>query len=160
MVGTPELWVAVAFVIFLAIVWKVGGFTMIVQSLDRRTETIRTELDEARALREEAQRVLADYQRKRQEAEAEAEAIVTGARVEAERLAKDAAAKLQDFVARRTKMAEAKIAQAEAQATADVRAAAADAAIRASELILRQGGAGADAGLVESGLRQIRSKLN
>jgi F-type H+-transporting ATPase subunit b len=160
MVGTPEFWVAVAFVIFLAIVWKVGGFRMIVQSLDQRAETIRTELDEAKALREEAQRVLADYQRKRQEAEAEAEAIVTSARVEAERLAKDAAAKLQDFVARRTKMAEAKIAQAEAQAAADVRAAAADAAIRASELILRQGGAGADAGLVESGLQQVRSKLN
>ena len=160
MVGTPELWVAVAFVIFLAIVWKVGGFKLIVQSLDQRAETIRTELDEAKALREEAQRVLADYQRKRQEAEAEAEAIVTGARVEAERLAKDAAAKLQDFVARRTKMAEAKIAQAEAQATADVRAAAADAAIRASELILRQSGAGADDGLVDSGLQQVRSKLN
>jgi F-type H+-transporting ATPase subunit b len=160
MVGTPELWVAVAFVIFLAIVWKVGGFRMIVQSLDQRAETIRTELDEAKALREEAQRVLADYQRKRQEAEAEAEAIVTSARLEAERLAKDAATKLQDFVARRTKMAEAKIAQAEAQATADVRAAAADAAIRASELILRQGGAGTNAGLVESGLQQVRSKLN
>jgi F-type H+-transporting ATPase subunit b len=90
-------------------------------------------------LREEAQRVLADYQRKRQEAEAEAEAIVTSAVAsKPKEWRRDATTKLQDFVVRRTKMAEAKIAQARAQATADVRAAAADAAIRASELILRQ----------------------
>jgi F-type H+-transporting ATPase subunit b len=160
MVGSPELWVAVAFFIFLGIVWKVGGFRMMAKGLDSRAETIRTELDEARKLREEAQRVLAEYQKKRQDAEAEAEAIVTSARAEAERLAEDAAAKLKDFVARRTRMAEEKIAQAEAQATADVRSAAAEAAVRASEIILREKGGGANAGLIEAGLKEVRSKLN
>ena len=88
--------------------------------LDKRGNMIRAELEDARILREEAQRVLADYQKKRQEAEAEAAEIVRTARVEAERLAADAQTKLADFVTRRTRMAEQKIAQAEAQATADV----------------------------------------
>jgi F-type H+-transporting ATPase subunit b len=160
MIGTPELWVAIAFVIFMAIVWKAGAFRMMAKGLDSRAETIRTELDEARKLREEAQRVLAEYQKKRQDAEAEAEAIVTSARAEAERLAEDAAVKLKDFVARRTRMAEDKIAQAEAQATADVRAAAADAAIRASEIILREKGAAGSPSLIDAGLKEVRAKLN
>jgi F-type H+-transporting ATPase subunit b len=158
---TAEFWVAVAFFIFLGIAWKMGAFDAILSGLDSRSARIRAEIEDARALREEAQRVLADYQKKRGEAEAEAESIISSARVEAERLAADAHAKLTDFVARRTRMAEQKIAQAEAQATADVRAAAADAAVRASEDILRRqvaGGAG-DA-LLEQGLRDVRAKLN
>ena len=112
-------------------------------------------------LREEAQRVLADYQRRRLEAEAEADEIIRAARVEAERLAQEAQAKLADFVIRRTKMAEQKIAQAEAQATADVRAAAADAAVKASEHILRkQVSAGAGERLLEQGFGEMRWKLN
>ncbi|MEJ1938073.1 lycopene cyclase family protein, partial [Nostoc sp. NIES-2111] len=114
-----------------------------------------------RILREEAQRVLADYQRRRQEAEKEAEEIVRNARAEAERLAADAQQKLSDFVASRQRMAEQKIAQAEAQATAEVRAAAAEAAVRASETILRREVAGTTAeGLITQGLKDVRAKLN
>ena len=85
---------------------------------------------------------------------------MTSARVEAERLADEAAVKLKDFVARRTKQAEEKIAQAEAQATADVRAAAADAAIRASEIILREKGSAGSPALIDAGLKEARAKLN
>lgn len=157
----PEFWVAVAFFIFLGIAWKMGAFKAMVEGLDKRGDKIRAELEDARQLREEAQRVLADYQKRRQQAEAEADGIVKAARVEAERLAEEAHAKLADFVARRTKMAEQKIAQAEVQATAEVRAAAAEAAVKAAEGILRNrvhGGSG-DA-LVSQGLAEVRAKLN
>jgi F-type H+-transporting ATPase subunit b len=157
----PEFWVAVAFFIFMGIAWKAGAFSAITKGLDTRAARIKAELDDARALREEAQRVLVDYQKRREAAEAEAEGIVKAAREEAERLAAEAQAKLADFVARRTKMAEQKIAQAEAQATAEVRAAAADAAVRASEDILRkQVASGAGNTLLEQGLKDIRAKLN
>lgn len=156
-----EFWVAAAFVVFVGILWYVGAFRNLLKALDARSQRIRTELDDARILREEAQKVLADYQRKRQEAEKEAEEIVRSARVEAERLAAETQAKLADFVASRQRMAEQKIAQAEAQATAEVRAAAADAAVRASEVILRRDVAGGAAdSLVEQGLKEIRGKLN
>ena len=84
-------------------------------------------------LRDEAAKLLAEYQRKQSEAEREAEAIVAEAKAEAERVAAEAKVKMEEFVARRTKLAEAKIGQAEAQALADVRAAAADAAVTAAE---------------------------
>ncbi len=157
----PEFWVAVAFFIFVGIAWKMGAFKALVDGLDGRSAKISAELEDARQLREEAQRVLADYQKRRQQAESEADDIVKAARAEAERLAQDAHAKLADFVARRTKMAEQKIAQAEVQATAEVRAAAAEAAVKAAEGILRNrvhGGSG-DA-LVSQGLAEVRAKLN
>lgn len=155
-----EFWVAVAFVVFLAIVWKVGGFNQMLGGLDGRAKRVRYELDEARRLREEAAAVLADYKSRRIEAEREAEAIVASAREEAERSAAEGHARMNDFVARRTKSAEAKIAQAEAQATAQVRAAAADAAVRVSETILRerlQGDAAQD--LVRSSLGEVKNRL-
>ncbi len=156
-----EFWVAVAFFIFMGIAWKMGAFSALVSGLDSRGDKIRAELADARALREEAQRVLADYQKKRQAAEAEAESIVSAAREEAERLAVDAQAKITDFVARRTRMAEQKIALAEVQATAEVRAAAADAAVKASEIILRgQAAAGSAGTLLAKGLAEVRAKLN
>lgn len=156
-----EFWVAIAFFIFVGIVVKMGGVKAMTAGLDGRAEKIRAELEDAKQLRLEAQRVLSDYQKKRQQAEAEAEDIVRAARAEAERLAKDTQAKLEDFVARRTKMAEQKIAQAEAQAAAEVRAAAADAAIAASEQILRnkvKSGAGDQ--LLAQGLADVKARLN
>lgn len=155
-----EFWVAVAFLVFMAIVWKVGGFEQMLGGLDGRAKRVRHELDEARRLREEAAAVLADYERRRTEAEREAEAIIASAREEAERSAAEGHARLNDFVARRTRAAEAKIAQAEAQAAAQVRAAAADAAIRVSETILRermQGEAAQD--LVRASLGEVTGRL-
>ena len=134
----PEFWVLLAFVIFIGVLVRFGVPKMALSALDERSARIKQALDEAQRLRSEAQAVLAQYQQKRAEAEKEAQAIIVSARVEAERLAGEAKGKVEEFVARRTKMAESKIAQAEAQALADVRAAAADAAVAAAEKILVQ----------------------
>jgi F-type H+-transporting ATPase subunit b len=156
-----EFWVAVSFVIFLGVLVYAGVPRMLIDALDQRSATIKKELDEARRLKDEAQAVLAEYKRKQQEAEREAEAIVVGARAEAERLAAEAKVKVEDFVARRTKMAETKIVQAEAQALADVRAAAAEAAVAAAEKILTQTVAGKTADdLLAQGIRDVKAKLN
>src|SRR5262245_58469201 len=126
---TPEFWVAVSFAVFIGVLIYFGVHRLIIGALDDRRAKIKAELDEARRLKEEAQALLAEYQRKQGEAEREAAEIVAGAKAEAERLAADAKAKSEDFLARRTKLAEIKIAQAEAQAVADVRNAAAEAAV-------------------------------
>jgi len=136
MIQEPEFWVAVAFVIFIGVLIYVGVHTKLTDALDTRAARIKAELDEARRLREEAAQLLAAYQNKRGEAEREAQAIITEAQHDAERTAAEAHAKMEDFVARRTKLAETKIAQAEAQALADVRAAAADAAVAAAGKLL------------------------
>jgi F-type H+-transporting ATPase subunit b len=156
-----EFWVAVAFVIFIGVLIKAGAHRLIIDGLDGRAARIKSELDEAKRVRDEAQALLAEYQRKRGEADREAEAIVSAARAEAERLAAEAKAKVEEFVARRTKMAETKIAQAEAQALADVRSAAADAAVAAAERILSEtakGKVGED--LIAQGIRDLKAKLN
>ena len=156
-----EFWVAIAFVLFVAVLFKLGAHRVIIGALDDRGARIKAELDEARRVREEAQALLADYQRRRGEADREAEAIVVAARAEAERLAAEAKTKVEDFVTRRTKMAEAKIAQAEAQALADVRAAAADAAVAAAERILSDTAKGKVADdLMAQGIRDLKAKLN
>jgi F-type H+-transporting ATPase subunit b len=157
----PEFWVLVATVIFLAIAWKVGGFAQLTAALDQRASRIQKELDEAKSLREEAQRLLAEYQKRRHEAEAEAQAIVDAAKGEAERLKVDSVARTQEFVARRTKIAEQKIAQAEAQAVAEVRAAAADAAVSAASAVLAGEMKGPTSGAVmNAAINEVTSKLN
>jgi F-type H+-transporting ATPase subunit b len=156
-----EFWVAVAFVIFVALLAKMGAHRLIIDALDARAARIKAELDEAKRFRDEAQALLAEYQRKRTEADREADAIVVAARAEAERLAAEAKTKVEEFVARRTTMAETKIAQAEAQALADVRAAAAEAAVAAAERILSKttkGKVGDD--LIAQGIRDLKTKLN
>jgi F-type H+-transporting ATPase subunit b len=143
-----EFWVAVAFVIFMGIAWKVGGFSAMTKGLDGRANRVRHELDEAKRLREEAAAVLADYKRRRAEAE------------KAKRAAEEGHRKLDDFLARRTKAAETKIAQAEAQAEAQVRAAAAEAAVKVSETILRERMQGEAAqGLIRASLGEVRTRM-
>jgi len=157
----PEFWVLLAFVIFIGVLVRFGVPKMALSALDDRSARIKQALDEAQRLRSEAQAVLTQYQQKRAEAEKEAEAIIVSARVEAERLAGEAKGKVEEFVARRTKMAESKIAQAEAQALADVRAAAADAAVAAAEKILVQTTHGAAAeSLIAKGISDLKAKLN
>lgn len=157
-----ELWVAIAFLVFVAILLYYGVPRSITGALDTRGARIAAELDEARRLKEEAQKLVAEYKRKQREAETEAESIVTAARAEAERLATETRAKLEDFVARRTRMAEDKIAQAETQALADVKAAAADAAVKAAERLLSGIAREAEVGerLVSSAISDVKSKLN
>jgi F-type H+-transporting ATPase subunit b len=161
MIKEPEFWVAVAFVLFIGVIVYVGAHKKIIETLDHRSARIKAELDEARRLRDEAGKLLAEYQRKQREAEREAEAIVADARAEAERVAAEARVKMEEFVARRTKLAETKISQAEAQALADVRAAAADAAVSAAEKILRDTAKGKIADdLIAQGIADVKAKLN
>jgi F-type H+-transporting ATPase subunit b len=154
-------WVAVAFVLFVALCIYMGLHRTIIDALDQRAARIKAELDEAVRLKEEAQKLVAEYQRRHQDAEREAEAIVASAKTEAERGAAEAKIKMEDFIVRRTKMAETKIAQAEAQALADVRAAAAEAAVAAAERILAESAKGKVAeDLIAQGIRDIKAKLN
>jgi F-type H+-transporting ATPase subunit b len=156
-----EFWVAVSFFIFIGILAYVGVHTKIAAALDHRRDRIKAELDEARRLREEAQTLLAHYQQKQKDAEGEAAAILTNAKADAERMAVEAETKMNEFVLRRTKMAETKISLAEAQALADVRAAAADAAISAAERILKDTATGkVAADLLASGIEDVKNKLN
>jgi len=156
-----EAWVAVAFVLFLGILVYVGAHRRVIDGIDQRQARIKAELEEARRLREEAQALLVEYQRKRHEADREAEAIIATANAEAERLAAEGKARLEDFVVRRTKMAETKIAQAEAQALADVRSSAADAAVAAAEKILSTTAKGKIADdLVARGIADLRKRFN
>jgi len=161
MLSNPTFWVGVAFVIFLGVLYYYGVPKAMLNSLDARSKRIADELAEARRLRQDAERLLKEYETKRKAAEQEAADIVSTAREEAERLARETEEKMADFVRRRTATAEAKIAQAEAQASAEVRAAAVDAAVRASERVLRTqltGQAAED--LVTSSLGAVRTKLN
>ena len=156
-----ENWVALGFFCFLALLVYLGVHRKVFDSLDARRARIKSELDDARRLREEAQALLADFERKGREAEKEAEAIIASAKVEAERLATKAKARIEDFVARRTKMAEQKIVQAEAQALADVKSAAADAAVAAAERILSVSAKGKVAeDLLTRGIEDVKSKFN
>jgi F-type H+-transporting ATPase subunit b len=161
MLYQPELWVTVAFVLFLALLAQLGVHRTVLNALDNRRTRIVGELDEARRLRDEAQAVLTESQRKRREAERDADDIIASAKAEAEQIASEAKIKAEEFIARRTKMAEAKIAQAERQAVADVRASAADAAAAAAEKILTTSTKGQVAdSLIARGIKDLKSKLN
>ena len=157
----PEFWVAVAFVVLMGLFAYLGVHKTVLATLDHRSARIKAELDDARRLKDEAAKVLAEYKARRASAEREAEEIIAAANAEAERIATEAKAKLEDFVARRTKTAEGKIALAEAQALADVRAAAADAAILAASTILSKSVQGQVADdLLAKGITEVRQKLN
>ncbi len=161
MFAQPETWVAIAFVILMGLFAYLGVHRTLLKALDARAERIKAELDDARRLKDEAAKVLAEYKTRRASAEREAEDIVANAKAEAERIAVEAKAKMEDFVARRTKTAESKIALAEAQAMADVRAAAAEAAVTAASTILSKSVKGDLAeSLMTKGIAEVRQKLN
>jgi F-type H+-transporting ATPase subunit b len=130
-----EFWVLVAAVIFIVAVGRKVG-PMITGGLDSRAARIRGELDEARRLREEAERLVAEYRAKQQEGAADAEAIVAHAKAEAERIAAQSARDLERALERRQRLAEERIAQAEAKALDEVRAAAIDVAIAAARDVI------------------------
>ena len=157
----PETWVAIAFLILMGVFAWLGVHRTVFTALDHRADRIKAELDDALRLKEEAAKVLDEYKARRASAEREAQEIVANARAEAERIAAEAKTKMEDFVARRTKTAESKFAMAEAQALADVRAAAADAAVQAASTILSQSVKGSLADdLLAKGIAEVRQKLN
>ncbi len=156
----PAFWVAVAFAIFVAgAVWK--GRAPIAGMLDARIEAIRTEIDEARVLREQAQASLAAYQRKLRDAIGEAKDIVAHAGDEADRSAKRAAEALTAALARRQAQALDNIAQAEAAAVKQVRDTTVDVALAATREVLRAHLAGANAdALVDAAIRELPENLH
>ena len=151
----------VGLVIFLGILAYVKVPSMMAGALDKRADQIRNELEQAKKLREEAQQLLAEYQRKRKEAESEAESILSAAEREAAVLREEAKAKTEEYVSRRTAMAEQKIRQAEADAINEVRASAVDLAIVAAEnLIGAKVDSKAAGELFKSSLGDLKKQLN
>jgi F-type H+-transporting ATPase subunit b len=150
--------VALICFLLLMIYLKVPG--MITKALDGRIAKIETDLAEADRLRAEAKALLESYATKRAEAEKEAEDIVLAAREEAFRLTAEASASLETLVARRTKAVEEKIAQAEQQAVAEVRARAADLAVEAARVVLQQQMGQKGGQLVDRAISDVAAKLN
>lgn len=156
----PEFWVLVAAAIFVAVVWKPAKKSLI-GSLDERAARIRAELDEAKKLHDEAEQLLAQYQQKGREAAAEAEAIVAHAREEAERIAAQSARDLTDALARRQRLAEERIAQAEQKALDEIRAVAIDVAIGAArEVIVSQIDEARGAALLDAAIAALPQRLS
>jgi F-type H+-transporting ATPase subunit b len=151
----------VGLLIFLGILVYVKVPGMMAKSLDERADQIRNDLSEAKRLREEAQHLLAEYQRKRKEAEVEAANIVAAASREAELLTAEAKKKTEEFVASRTAMSEQKIKQAEVDAIKAVRVAAVDLAIAAAEAVIaKKADATVQARLFETALGDVKARLN
>jgi len=161
MLQEAEFWVAVGFVVLMGVFGYIGVHKTVLTALDHRRDRIKAELDDARRLKDEAAKLLAEYKARHAAAEREAQDIIASAKADAERIASEAKAKMEDFVARRTKTAESKIAQAETQAIADVRAAAAEAAVTAASSIMSQTVKGSVADdLIAKGIKDVRDKLN
>jgi F-type H+-transporting ATPase subunit b len=161
MLQSAEFWVGISFVAFILILLYYRVPRLIAKALDERADAIRKELDEARRLREEAAKLLADYQKKHRNAGEEVEGIVAQARREAEAFADETRQALADTLERRTRQAEDRIARAEAQAVDEVRAAAVELAVAAAEKILREKAAGAaGAALIDEGIRGLKGRLN
>ncbi len=161
MMSTPEFWVAVSFVLFVALVVYMGVPGKVMAALDSRAERIANELAEANRLREKAQALLSEYQQKRAEAEAEAESIVAQAKAEAEAYAAETRRKLTETVERRTRMAEQKIASAEALAVKEVQAAATDLAVAAASDLIAADAKGAKANkLIDDSIASLKKQLN
>ena len=154
-------WVFLGLLVVLGVMvyMKVPG--MLTKALDDRAVKIRSELDEARRLREEAESLLKEYEKKRGQAEGEAEAIIAQAKREAEALATESRARIEDYVVRRTKAVEARIAQAESQAVAEVRSRAIDVATAAAGRILAEEAKGKTGEeLIDRSIESVRKNLN
>ena len=155
-----EFWVGIAFVLFLGImVWlKIPG--MVAKSLDSRADKIRGELAEAERLRKDAEALLASIRARREAAEAQAAELLANAEAEARQMEIDAHARLEEQIRRRGEIAKAKIAQAESQAAAEVKSAAADLAIEvASVLLARRAQAMTVDPMVDQAMGDLSTKL-
>jgi F-type H+-transporting ATPase subunit b len=156
----PHTWVYVSFFLFVALagpkIWKA-----LAQMLDRRSLKIKSDLDEAQKLKDEAQALLAEYQRKQRDAMREAEEIISNAKGLAQRQIKEAGKKLEENLARREKASLEKIAQAEAQALAEVRREAVDVATAAAARIIQSQIDGVRGGvLIDQAIAEVERKLH
>lgn len=130
--------VMLGILIFFVIIWRVGAFKAVLGGLDSRAEAIRKELEEAASLREQAAEALAMAERRQQDADKEAEAIVEQAKLDAKAFLEEAKKDLTDKIARREAQAAARITRAEAEAASEVRRAAADAATEAARRVMAE----------------------
>lgn len=153
--------VLIAFLVFIGVLIYFKVPAMIGGMLDKRAEGIQAELDEARALREEAQTLLASYERKQKEVAEQSERIVAHAKEEAELAAVEAKAALETSIARRLQAAEDQIASAEASAVKEVRDTAVSVAVNAASDVIAKGMTAKDgAGLIDSAIAEVKSKLH
>jgi len=157
----PEFWVAVSFFLFVGLVIYLGVHKKLAEALDARAARIAKELEEAKRLRLEAEKVLADYRQKQGDAVKEARAIIDLAAKEAEILAAETRRSMKEHFDRRMKLAEDKIARAEADALREVREAAADAAVAAAQIVIKEQLTPETAGkLVQQGIEALKGRLN
>ncbi len=157
--ASGEFWVAIAFVIFVALTARTI-YRVVTVALDDRAERIKAQIDEATRLAEEAQELLLSYQQKQRDAAKEAEDILHAARNEADRFGDRARLDLENALARREQLAMDRIAQAEAQAVTEVRTRAVDVAMEASRRVLAEQAKGktADA-LIDAAIKELPEKL-
>ncbi len=153
-------WATVAFFTFFGLLIYMKLPKTILGGLDSKIKKIQSDLDEAKQLREEAQALLAEYERKRKAAESEAEEIVTAAKEESARMAEEAKVALEELIARRTKAVEDKISQAEAQAIAEVRSRSAEVAVEAARVLLVEQMAEKGDALIEDAIKDVGSRIN
>lgn len=158
---TDTFWALIGLLLFIAVLVYYKVPALLNSFLDKRAELIRSELDEARRTREEAQELLAVYQAKREQAEKEAKEIIATAKREAELLAKDAHQKMEDYVARRNKMAEQKIAHAESEAIDAVKSSVVDLAVAAAkEILVKEIDTKKSASLIKESLAEVKTHLH
>ncbi len=161
MFSDPSFWVAVAFFGFIAVILYFKVPAIVGKQLDDRASRIKNELDEAQKLREDAQALFADYQRRQRDALATAEEIVAKAKEDAEIIRKESEAELHATLSRRQELAESKIQQAEEKALAEVQNIAVDVAIAASEKLMKDGIKAKEAGsLIDTSIKELGSQLN
>ena len=159
--GHAESWVLVSFILFIALLVYLKVPAMLGKMLDARAAKIAHELDSARKLRQDAEALLAEYKKKRADAEGEAAEIIAAAKSDAREYAAETSRKLEETLTRRQAQAEQKIAQAEISAVKEVRSAAADLAIAAATLVLAETSKGqAGASLIGESIEAVRSRLN
>ena len=153
--------VTIAFVCFVSVVLYLGVPKMLAKMLDARADGIRAELEEARSLREEAKALLASYEKKQTEVQAQADRILEAARVEAAAAAEQAKADIVTSVARRLVAAEEQIASAEAAAVKEVRDQAIVVAVGAARDIIANQMTAADGNsLIDDAIAQVGAKLH
>lgn len=159
--GNTNFIVLMAFIVFILVLFYFKVPSMIGGMLDKRADDIKSELDEARALREEAQTVLASYERKQKEVQVQADRIVSAAKEEAKLAAEAAKEDLKNSIARRLAAAEDQIASAEAAAVKEVRDQAITVAIKASsEIVASQMTAAQGNALIEAAIKDVDAKLH
>ena len=159
--GNTNFIVLISFLIFVGFLMYLKVPGMLGKKLDERAEGIQAELDEARSLREEAQTLLASYERKQKEVQEQADRIVAAAKESAAEAAEQAKIDLEKSIERRLKAAEDQIASAESSAVRQVRDEAVRIAIgTASEVIARDMKADRADALVEEAISTVAAKLH